>query len=127
MPIRPPVAKLMWLCAEIAIIACDVAEVLGCALALKLLFGISLPWGIVITGLDTVIVLGLQGRGFRRLEAIVLGLILTIAICFTVELFMVGPDFGLILARAGAVRHRRNRYRRALSCHRHPGCHGDAA
>lgn len=93
----PPVAKLMWLCAEIAIIACDVAEVLGCALALKLLFGISLPWGIVITGLDTVIVLGLQGRGFRRLEAIVLGLILTIAICFTVELFMVRPDFGLIL------------------------------
>lgn len=93
----PAVSKFMWLCAEIAIIACDVAEVLGCALALKLLFGIPLPWGIVITGLDTVIVLGLQGRGFRRLEAIVLGLILTIAICFTVELFMVGPDLGLII------------------------------
>jgi manganese transport protein len=90
---RPLTAKFMWLCAEIAIIACDVAEVLGCALALKLLFGLPLTWGIVITGLDTVIVLGLQGRGFRRLEAIVLGLIATIAICFLVELVLVGPDF----------------------------------
>ena len=94
---RPPTAKFMWFCAEIAIIACDVAEVLGCALALKLLFGLPLTWGIVITGLDTIIVLGLQGRGFRRLEAIVLGLIATIAICFLVELVLVGPDFGLIL------------------------------
>nr|WP_298684358.1 Nramp family divalent metal transporter [uncultured Dongia sp.] len=94
---RPAVAKFMWVCAEIAIIACDVAEVLGCALALKLLFGLPLEWGIVLTGLDTVIVLGLQGRGFRRLEAIVLGLIITIAICFLVELILVGPDFGLIL------------------------------
>jgi manganese transport protein len=90
---RPATAKFMWLCAEIAIIACDVAEVLGCALALKLLFGLPLSWGIVITGLDTIIVLGLQGRGFRRLEAIVLGLIATIAICFLVELILVGPDF----------------------------------
>jgi manganese transport protein len=90
---KPATAKFMWLCAEIAIIACDVAEVLGCALALKLLFGLPLSWGIVITGLDTIIVLGLQGRGFRRLEAIVLGLIATIAICFVVELVLVGPDF----------------------------------
>lgn len=90
---RPTTARFMWFCAEIAIIACDVAEVLGCALALKLLFGLPLSWGIVITGLDTIIVLGLQGRGFRRLEAIVLGLIATIAICFFVELVLVGPDF----------------------------------
>jgi manganese transport protein len=95
---RPATAKFMWFCAEIAIIACDVAEVLGCALALKLLFGLPLTWGIVITGLDTIIVLGLQGRGFRRLEAIVLGLIATIAICFLVELVLVGPDVGQILA-----------------------------
>lgn len=94
---RPATAKFMWVCAEIAIIACDVAEVLGCALALKLLFGLPLTWGIVITGLDTIIVLGLQGRGFRRLEAIVLGLIATIAICFLVELILVGPDVALIL------------------------------
>jgi manganese transport protein len=93
---RPATARFMWFCAEIAIIACDVAEVLGCALALKLLFGLPLTWGIVITGLDTIIVLGLQGRGFRRLEAIVLGLIATIAICFLVELVLIGPDFGLI-------------------------------
>lgn len=94
---RPGTAKFMWLAAEIAIIACDVAEVLGCALALKLLFGLPLAWGIVITGLDTVIVLGLQGRGFRRLEAIVLALVATIAVCFLVELILVGPDLGLIL------------------------------
>lgn len=86
--------RIMWLLAEVAIIACDVAEVLGCALALKLLFGLPLAWGIVLTGLDTIIVLGLQGRGFRRLEAIMLGLILTIGICFLVELLLVQPNIG---------------------------------
>ena len=84
--------RIMWLLAEVAIIACDVAEVLGCALALKLLFGLPLAWGIVLTGLDTIIVLGLQGRGFRRLEAIMLGLILTIGLCFLVELLLVQPN-----------------------------------
>jgi len=83
---------IMWLLAEVAIIACDVAEVLGCALALKLLFGLPLAWGIVLTGFDTIIVLGLQGRGFRRLEAIMLGLILTIGLCFLVELLLVQPN-----------------------------------
>jgi manganese transport protein len=95
---RPPVAKGMWFLAEIAIIACDVAEVLGCALALKLLLGLPLAWGVVLTGLDTFIVLGLQGRGFRRLEAIIFGLIATIAICFLIELTLVGPDLEQILA-----------------------------
>ncbi len=95
---RPAVSHAMWVLAEIAIIACDVAEVLGCALALKLLLGVPLAWGVALTGLDTLIVLGLQGRGFRRLEAIVFGLIATIALCFLVELILVGPDFGLILA-----------------------------
>ncbi|HWA44231.1 MAG TPA: Nramp family divalent metal transporter [Hypericibacter adhaerens] len=95
---RPAVSNAMWVFAEIAIIACDVAEVLGCALALKLLLGVPLPWGIVLTGLDTVIVLGLQGRGFRRLEAIVLGLIATIGICFLLQLILIGPDIGGILS-----------------------------
>jgi len=94
---RPEVSHAMWLFAEIAIVACDVAEVLGCALALKLLLGVPLAWGVALTGLDTIIVLGLQGRGFRRLEAIILGLIAIIGICFLVELILVGPDLGQIL------------------------------
>jgi manganese transport protein len=91
-----PVGRAMWVLAEIAIIACDVAEVLGCALALQLLFHLPLAWGVIITGFDTIIVLGLQGQGFRRLEAIVLGLILTIGLCFLVELILIGPDFGQV-------------------------------
>ena len=89
----PAVAKAMWALTEIAIIACDIAEVLGSALALKLLLHVPLAWGIVLTGLDTVVVLGLQGQGFRRLEAIVFGLIATIGICFLAELALVGLDF----------------------------------
>ena len=78
--------------AEIAIVACDVAEVLGSALALHLLFGVSILVGIAITAFDTVLVLGLQGKGFRQVEAIVLGLIVTIGACFAVELAMVHLD-----------------------------------
>ena len=89
----PVPRKALWLMAEIAIIACDVAEVLGSALALHLLFGISLPWGIVITAFDTLLVLGLKGKGFRQVEAIVLGLVATISVCFAIELGLVGPDW----------------------------------
>ena len=87
-----PVSLMLWLMAELAIIACDVAEVLGSALALHLLFGLSLISGIIITAFDMLIVLGLKGHGFRQVEAIILGLIVTIAACFTVELILVGPD-----------------------------------
>ncbi len=89
----PIVSRSLWLMAELAIVACDVAEVLGTALALHLLFGLPILWGIVVTAFDTLLVLGLQGRGFRRVEAIVLGLVITIAICFTVEIVLVGPDW----------------------------------
>jgi len=89
----PRVNRALWLMAEIAIVACDVAEVLGSALALHLLFGVSLPTGIAITAFDTVIVLGLQGKGFRHVEAIVLGLVVTISACFAVELALVGLDW----------------------------------
>jgi manganese transport protein len=88
----PAVSAAMWAFAEIAIIACDIAEVLGSALAFKLLFHLPLAWGIVLTGLDTIIVLGLQGQGFRRLEAIIFGLIATMGFCFLVELLLVGID-----------------------------------
>lgn len=86
-----PVAVVLWLLAEIAIIACDVAEVLGSALALQLLFHLPLWAGVLLTGLDTVIVLSLKGHGFRQLEAIVLGLVGTIAFCFLMELILLQP------------------------------------
>ncbi len=88
---------LQWITAEISIIACDIAEVIGCALAFKLLFGIPLAWGIVLTAFDTVIVLGMQGKGFRQVEAIVLGLISTMALCF----FNSGDHGQARLARRG--------------------------
>jgi manganese transport protein len=86
-----PVALVLWIFAEIAIIACDVAEVLGSALALNLLFNLPLWMGIVLTAFDTVIVLSLKGRGFRQLEAIVLGLVGTIFLCFAIEILMLQP------------------------------------
>ena len=89
----PAISRFLWLGAELAIVACDLAEVLGSALALHLLFGVSIPVGIAITAFDTVLVLGLQGAGFRRVEAIVLGLVLTIASCFVVELAMSQPNW----------------------------------
>jgi manganese transport protein len=84
---------MLWLLAELSIIACDLAEVLGAALALHLLFDVSLLWGIAITALDTLFVLGLKGQGFRQVEAIVLGLLATIAICFAIELALFKPDW----------------------------------
>ena len=93
----PRVNLALWLMAEVAIVACDVAEVLGSALALHLLFGVSLPGGIAITAFDTLIVLGLKGRGFRQVEAIVLGLVVTIGACYAVELALVGLDWPALL------------------------------
>jgi len=94
----PPVNRALWLMAELSIVACDVAEVLGAALALHLLLGVSLLVGIAITAFDTVIVLGLKGHGFRQVEAIILGLMATIGACFAVELALVGPDWSAVLA-----------------------------
>jgi manganese transport protein len=92
-----PLRLAQWGLAELAIIACDLAEVLGSALAFHLLFGCSLTTGIWITVLDMLIILGLKGRGFRQVEAIILGLLLTIAICFAVQLALAGPDWGAVL------------------------------
>jgi manganese transport protein len=89
----PPVARVLWLFAEIAIVACDLAEVLGCALAFKLLLGVSLPVGVLLTAFDTLIVLGLKGKGFRQVEAIILGLVVTIGVCLAAELVFVKPDW----------------------------------
>src|SRR5437879_6214805 len=89
-----PVGLALWLLGEIAIAACDLAEVLGSAVALKLLFGIPLLAGVLITGTDVLIVLALQGRGFRWIEALVIVLIATIAACFAYELFVADPLSG---------------------------------
>lgn len=87
----------LWLMAELAIVACDVAEVLGSALALHLLFDMSLLHAILLTAFDTAIVLGLKGHGFRQVEAIVLGLVATIGLCFAAQLWLVGPDWHAVL------------------------------
>jgi manganese transport protein len=86
-----PVAFGLWVVCEIAIAACDLAEVLGSAVALKLLFGLPLLAGVLITALDVLIVLALQGRGFRLIEAFVITLIASIALCFAYEIFFAQP------------------------------------
>lgn len=92
----PPVAFALWVLCEIAIAACDLAEVIGSAIAINLLFGIALPWGIAITALDVLLVLFLQNRGFRYLEALVISLVAVIGGCFAFELFISRPDVGEI-------------------------------
>jgi manganese transport protein len=84
-------SMVLWVLCEIAIAACDLAEVLGSAVALKLLFGLPLLAGVLITALDVLIVLALQGRGFRLIEAFVVTLIVTIAACFAYEIFFAQP------------------------------------
>ena len=86
-----PVALALWLLCEIAIIACDLAELLGGALALNLLFGIPLAWGALITGLDVMLILALQHYGIRKLEALVAALVLTIGVCMALEMLLVRP------------------------------------
>src|ERR1700758_4767091 len=87
----PRTSIVLWVMCEIAIAACDLAEVLGSAVALKLLFGLPLLAGVLITALDVLIVLALQGRGFRLVEAFVVTLIATIAVCFAYEIFFAHP------------------------------------
>jgi len=92
-----PVAIALWLLCEIAIIACDLAEVLGTAIALKLLFGLPLVWGVLVTAADVFLVLALQRFGFRKLEAFIIALLGIIAGCFVYELMLAKPDMGGIL------------------------------
>ena len=92
-----PVSVALWLMCEIAIAACDLAEVIGSAIALDLLFGIPLPVGVFITALDVLILLYLQHRGFRVLEALVIALVATVGICFAFELFLSRPDVGAVM------------------------------
>ena len=93
-----PVSFALWALAEVAIIACDLAEVLGTAIALKLLFGIPLVWGVILTTLDVFLILALQRYGFRKIEAFIIALLVIIAGCFAFELFHAKPDVGAMLA-----------------------------
>jgi manganese transport protein len=93
-----PTAMVLWFLCEIAIAACDLAEVIGTAIALNLLFGIPLPWGIGITALDVLLVLYLQNRGFRLLEALIITLIAVVGGCFLFEIIISRPSFSAIAA-----------------------------
>jgi manganese transport protein len=85
---------LLWIGAEIAIAACDLAEVIGSAIALNLLFHIPLFYGVLITGLDVLLILLLQRWGFRWIEALVIALIATIIVMFAMQLFLSRPEYG---------------------------------
>jgi manganese transport protein len=87
-----PTVWCLWILCETAIAACDLAEVVGSAIALQLLFGIPLVWGCIITALDVLAVLFLQTKGFRYIEALVITLIVTIASCFAAELIFSKPS-----------------------------------
>ncbi|WP_414463091.1 Nramp family divalent metal transporter [Hyphomicrobium sp. DY-1] len=87
----------LWLFAEIAIIATDVAEVIGTAIGLNLLFGIPLEIGVLLTALDVFVVLLLQRLGFRYLEAFIITMLGVIAICFAVQIAMADPEWGAVI------------------------------
>ncbi len=94
----PKVNFILWMLCEIAIAACDLAEVIGSAIALNLLFGIPLTWGVVITVIDVFLILFLQAKGFRVIESIVAGLIFVILGCFAYEIILSKPDIFPILS-----------------------------
>ena len=92
----PRVTFTLWVMCEIAIAACDLAEVIGSAIALKLLFNIPIEWGVLITALDVLIVLYLQNKGFRILEALVIALVAVVGGCFLFELIISRPDMAAV-------------------------------
>ena len=93
-----PVAMALWVLCEIAIAACDLAEVLGTAIGLNLLFGIDLLYGVIFTGLDTILLLAIQHLGVRKFEAMILSLITVIGLCFIFQLILSKPDVGGIFS-----------------------------
>ena len=92
-----PVAYALWFLAEIAIIATDIAEVIGTAIGLNLIFGIPLELGVVITALDVFLILYLQRLGFRWVEALIITLLGVIAICFAIQIALADPDWGQVI------------------------------
>jgi manganese transport protein len=94
----PRVNGMLWLLAEVAIAATDLAEVLGTIIALKLLFGLPLLWGCLITAFDTFALLYLQRWGMRQVEAVILALVATIGACFLIQIFLAKPDAGGVIS-----------------------------
>src|SRR6516164_5040674 len=93
----PAVNAVLWVLAEIAIAATDLAEILGTIIALKLLFDLPLLWGCLVTAFDTFLLLYLQRWGMRQVEAVILALVATIGACFLVQIFMARPDWGGVI------------------------------
>jgi len=93
----PRVSFGLWVLCEIAIVACDLAELLGSAIALQLLFGLPLAVGVCFMALDVIVLLWLQNKGFRYVEALVITLVAMIAGCFIAQMFFVRPDLGGVL------------------------------
>jgi len=101
---RPAVVWTMWALGELVAIATDLAEFLGAAVGLQLLFHVPLIWGGILTAIATFVILGLERRGFRPLEAVIAAMVGVIAACYVVELFLSRPDWGQIAASAVAPR-----------------------
>ena len=93
-----PVGYLLWFACELAIIACDLAEVIGTAIALKLLFGIPLVGGALIAALDAFLLLFLMNKGFRFLEAFIIALLIVIGVCFAIQIALAAPPVAGVLA-----------------------------
>ncbi|MBI4429770.1 MAG: Nramp family divalent metal transporter [Ignavibacteriales bacterium] len=92
-----PIAYTLWFLCEIAIAACDLAEVLGTAIGLNLLFGIPLLYGVVLTAVDTILFLIIQSYGIRKMEALILALVSTIGICFALEMVLAEPMWSEVM------------------------------
>ena len=92
-----PVTYVLWVLAEIAIAACDLAEVLGTAIGLNLLFGLPLLWGVIVTAFDTILFLAIQNFGIRKFECFILSLITVIGFCFIFEVFISAPEWAQVV------------------------------
>ena len=113
------VAWPLWLLAELAICATDLAEVIGTAIALNLLFGMPLEIGVVVTALDVFVILWLQNKGFRWIEAFIITLLGVIAICFGVQIALADPDWGQVIRGFAPTTRDRHQSADALSRARH--------
>ena len=105
----------LWVLAEIAICATDLAEVIGTAIGLNLLFGIPLEIGVLITALDVFLILWMQNLGFRWIEAFIVTLLGVIAVCFAVQIAMADPDWGAVIRGFAPTTDGRDQSRHALS------------
>ena len=92
-----PVALVLWFLAEVAIVATDIAEVIGTAIGLNLIFGIPLEIGVIITALDVFLILYLQTLGFRYVEALIIALLGVIAVCFGIQIALADPEWAAVI------------------------------